>query len=49
MMAPGDLPTYRCTAAAATADRAGHAVCAAHSRTLHRLAFYDDADGKTVL
>jgi hypothetical protein len=38
----GDLPPYRCTREAGT-DRKGRRVCEAHSRTLHRLTFYDDA------
>jgi len=40
----GDLPPYRCTREAG-ADRNGRRVCEAHSRTLHRLAFYDDMTG----
>ena len=39
----GDLPAYRCTREAG-ADRKGRRVCEAHSRTLHQLTFYDDAD-----
>jgi hypothetical protein len=40
----GDLPPYRCTREAGT-DRKSRRVCEAHSRTLHRLTFYNDADG----
>jgi hypothetical protein len=39
----GELPPYRCTREAGT-DRKGRRVCEAHSRTLHRLTFCDDAD-----
>jgi hypothetical protein len=38
-----DLPPYRCTRQA-SADRHGRRVCEAHSRTLHRLRFWDDGD-----
>jgi len=41
-MTISEIPPYRCTSEA-SADRNGHAVCAAHSRTLHKLTFYDDA------
>jgi hypothetical protein len=37
-----DIPVYRCTSAA-TADRDGHAVCAAHSGA-HRICYYDSDD-----
>jgi hypothetical protein len=37
-----DIPVYRCTRIA-TADRDGHAVCAAHSRAL-RICYYDRDD-----
>ena len=37
-----DIPVYRCTSVA-TADRDGHAVCAAHSRAL-RISYYDGDD-----
>ena len=37
-----DIPVYRCTSVA-TADRDGHAVCAAHSRVL-RICYYDSDD-----
>ena len=37
-----DIPAYRCTSVA-TADRDGHAVCAAHSRAL-RIRYYDSDD-----
>jgi hypothetical protein len=41
-MTVSEIPAYRCTGVA-TADRDGHAVCAAHSRTL-RIWFYDEDD-----
>ena len=37
-----DIPVYRCTSVA-TADRDGHAVCAAHSRA-RRICYYDSDD-----
>jgi hypothetical protein len=37
-----DIPVYRCTSVA-TANRDGHAVCAAHSRAL-RISYCDSGD-----
>jgi hypothetical protein len=41
-----DIPVYRCTSVA-TADRAGHAVCAVHSMTL-RIRYFDSDDASVL-
>jgi hypothetical protein len=46
-MTISEIQAYRCTSVA-TADRDGHAVCAAHSRTL-RIRFYDEDDAGVLL